>query len=71
MKDDCGKQIFRGIYSEEKLDCGCILKRYVGGKCIREGCATHQVEIFFVCPSCGNRCAGKKASKACAWSHAQ
>jgi len=26
-----GEQIFKGIRSEEILDCGCILKRYISG----------------------------------------
>ena len=63
-------EIFQGIFSLEVLDCGCKIKRYVGGKQITIGCNDHETTVAFVCPSCGKACKNKKASKDCAWSHA-
>jgi len=61
----------RGIYSSEIEPCGCVIKRYFGGKVIRCGCNTHRVAIYYVCPSCNKKHAYKKDMKSCVWSHAQ
>lgn len=48
----------KGVYGLESLDCGCIIKRYLGGKtifiastrCIRR--RKHKTKITFVCGVC-------------------
>lgn len=50
--------IFKGIHSEELLKCGCLIKRYVGGKNILEAShkcnqfIKHKTTIWFECGVC-------------------
>ena len=45
-----------GIGSVEDKECGCIIKRYRGGRVVREGCRRpHLTEMWWVCAAinCG------------------
>jgi hypothetical protein len=41
-----------GIYAKELLDCGCEIRKYLGGRIIQSGCNTHRSSVSFKCPSC-------------------
>lgn len=60
----------REIYSTETEQCGCLLKRYFGGKVSRSGCNIHPIAIYHLCPNCGKKYDHKIEMKKCVWSHA-
>jgi len=59
----------RGIYSSESRECGCEIRRYVGGSVIIVGCKDHPNHTEYVCPICGKK-QSKKQLIECRWSHA-
>jgi len=63
---------FRGICSHEDLKCGCIIKRYMGGKVVTEAknsCKKHYTKVEFICSKC-NKSFAKKEFKKHQWEHA-
>lgn len=71
-----GKVKFKGIRSEEILDCGCILKRYISGLNVIDTednnpqCTKHIGFKEYECRSCGKKFQGKKPLKQHRWEHA-
>ena len=68
MKNDLNLKSY-GICSLEEIDCGCKIRRYVGGRIITIGCNDHTNKIEYVCPVCKKKLS-KKQLKECRWSHA-
>jgi len=73
-----GEQIFKGIRSDEILDCGCKLKRYISGlnvidpedkssKCENPN---HTGFKEYECRVCGEGFRGKRPLRKHRWSHA-
>lgn len=51
------KMELKGIYGEIKKECGCIVRRYMGGKVVIIGCNKHpnRTRKFYKCGVCGER----------------
>ena len=72
-----GEQIFRGIRSDEILDCGCKLKRYISGLNVIDPedynlqCTILQHKRFkeYQCRVCGEKFKGQRPLKKHRWSH--
>jgi len=66
----------KGIRSEEILDCGCTLKRYISGLNVidLEGnnsqCTKHRGFKEYECRSCGKKFQEQKLLKKHRWEHA-
>ncbi len=67
---------FKGIRSEEILDCGCTLKRYISGLNVIDlednhpQCTKHRGFKEYECRSCGEKLQSKKLLKKHRWGHA-
>jgi len=59
-----------GIYSSEILECGCEIRKYLGGIQIQSGCDIHRNRKLFVCPICDKILKNKKILKEHKWTHA-
>lgn len=73
-----GEQKFKGICSDEILDCGCKLKRYISGLNVIDpddvgsNCSNLKHRGFkeHECRVCGEKFKGQRPLKKHKWSHA-